>query len=199
MNCLDNQKHISQQDFECLGDIAQHCDLSKLCIAIEEAKTFDLTPLFCFGIVNDILNNWDLIASDKEYDKYSKLICGGSYLDCNGKLNNMLGFKKVWVYYAYSRYLLINGYNDTPNGLRSKETDFSIPVRLNELTDFSNKYRSMGYIAYEGVFKYLCFNKMDFKNFDDCNCPSECGCSGACSCGKTQKITGIQFKTISRR
>lgn len=198
MNCQNLEKYISQSDFKCVGLVAQHCDLEKLCIATEEAKTFDVIPLFCFEFVNDVLTNWNLESENENFQKYKDLICGGTYTDCNGKLQENMGFKKVWVYYSYARYNLINPFNDTANGMVGKKNEFSVPTPLDQLTDFSNKYRRMGKEAYQSVLEYLCSNKALFPKFDDCNCKKACGCSGSCTCGKTKKMTGFKFSTVRK-
>ncbi|MDV4026818.1 hypothetical protein CMT52_21085 [Elizabethkingia anophelis] len=193
MNCNNLEKYIMQSDFDCVGLVAKHCDLKKLCIGTEEAKIFDIIPLFCFEFVQDVLDNWN-----SDVEKYKNLICGGTYTDCNGKLQQNLGFNKVWVYYSYARYILVNQFNDTANGTVQKQNDFSIPTPLKEVNDISNKYRNMGKLAYESVLGYLCANKDLFPKFDTCNCKLSCGCTGTCSCGRTKKITGFKFSTVSK-
>lgn len=197
MNCNNLQLYLLPEDFECIGNVAKHCDLQKLCIATEEARIFDLIPLFCFDFVADILENWNVTPKTEGYEKYRDLICGGNYTH-DGKTYLNMGLKSVWVYYSYARYLLINQFNDTANGTVTKQNEFSIPTPLKEITDFSNKYRAMGREAFESVQAYLCRNKEDFPKFNDCNCRLDCGCSGACGCGKTKKMTGFKFKTISK-
>lgn len=198
MDCDNLTNYLKVADFDCVGIVAQHCDLSKLCIAAEEAKQFDLIPLMCFGLVEDVLSNWNLEDTAENFKKYQDLICGGTYSDCNGKTMLNPGFKKVWVYYTYSRYILINNFNDTANGIVQKQNEWSVPTSLKELNDFSNKYRSMAKHAYEGLLGYLCINKTDFPLFDDCGCKLDCGCTGNCSCGKTKKLTGFKFKTVRK-
>ena len=212
MNCINLTNYISQSDFDCVGLVAKHCDLQKLCIATEEAKTFDIIPLFCFDFVQDVLDNWNIsetlpdpteenpdnIIPNPDFEKYQKLICGGTYEDSSGTLQQNLGLKKVWVYYSYARYKLINQNNDTANGTVGKQNDWSIPTPLKEVTDISNKYRNMGKHAFESVLDYLCENKDDFQKFDDCNCRKKCGCSGKCTCGKTKKMTGFKFSTVRK-
>lgn len=198
MNCPDIINYIGPAEFECVGLVARHCDLDKLCIAVEEAKIFDIVPLFCYDFVQNVLLNWDLSPEHPDYAKYRLLVCGGEYVGSDGKVHHILGLKRVWVYYAYARYKLINQFNDTPNGDVSKTNEWSMPTPLREINDMSNKYRSMGKEAYESVLAYLCSHKADFPKFDDCNCLLSCGCSGSCSCGKTKKLTGFKFKTVKK-
>lgn len=180
---------IVQNDFACIGQIAKHCDLPKLCIAIEEAKMFDLMPLLCNEMYFDVDANWTATT-------YANLINGGQYVGCNNKQSFHFGLKKVLIYYAYSRYILINGFNDSPNGLVSKTNDFSIPTPLKELQTFSDKYRNMGFDAWQSVQKYLCKNKETFTKFDATNCDCECDCT-ECK-PQTKKHFGIKIKTLSK-
>lgn len=198
MECDNLEKYLKVSDFECVGLLAKHCNLSKLCIAAEEAKNFDMIPLFCFDFVKDILDNWNLENTDPNFEKYKDLICGKNYSDCNGKLQQNVGFKRIWVYYTYARYILVNGFNDTANGFVQKQNEWSMSTPLKELNDFSNKYRSMGSVYYENMLGYLCQNKELYPAFDNCKCKLSCGCTGKCSCGKTKKLTGFKFKTVKK-
>ena len=197
MYCNNLTEYIFPSDFNCIGDVAAHCDLQKLCIASDEAKNFDLIPLFCFDFINDVLKNWKLESTDLNYEKYQKLICGCSF-EINGKAHQNFGLKKVWVYYSYARYLLLNQYNDTANGTVQKQNEWSIPTPIKDITAFSNKYRDMGKEAYNSVLGYLCENKDLFPKFEDCNCKLSCGCMGSCLCGKKKKLTGFKYSTVKK-
>lgn len=198
MNCENLTNYISRSDFDCVGLVATHCDLQKLCIATEESKTFDIIPLFCYDFVQDVLINWNIPEDNANFEKYQKIICGGNYEDSNGRQHFNMGFKKVWIYYAYARYILINQINDTANGTVRKQNDWSVPTPLKEVNDISNKYRNMGKAAFESLQDFLCQNQIDYPKFDGCNCKKQCGCSGACSCGKTKKLTGFKFSTVKK-
>jgi len=189
--------YLIKDDFISVGLVAKHCDLGKLDLAIEESKNFDMIPLFCFDFVNDVLNNWGILEANPDYQKYRNLIDGDVYINSDKSYNN-LGFKKVWVYYAYARYLLINQFNDTANGTVIKDNEWSSPTPLKEIKDYSNDYRDMGAEAFKNVQSFLCKNKEIYPKFDTCNCQLSCGCFGGCSCGNTKKITGFKFSTVSK-
>jgi hypothetical protein len=181
---------ITQNDFNCIGQVAKHCDLTKLCIAIEESQNFDLMPLICPDFYNDLVTN---IANPF----YNNLWNGGQYIGCNGKTEIHFGLKKVLVYYSYSRYILINAYNDTANGLVQKQNEYSIPTPLKELQAFSDKYRNMGKDAFELTLKYLCKNKDIFTKFESTKCGCECDCND-CKGGETKKQFGIRTYIIEK-
>lgn len=205
---------IQQPDFSCVGDVAIHCDLKKLCIAIEEAELFDLANLFCdfwptvVEIANEVENHQTLLAEynqcvidggedcevpviPENYGLKNSLINGGDYVGCNGKTKSHLGVKRILVYYSYARYSIINSFNDTPNGQVSKTNDFSIPKSLKELEMFSDKYRTMGYESFKKTLDFLCHNKEVFEISECLDCKI-CGC--VCEkCGGT-KAKGYGFK-----
>lgn len=217
MNCPISNTYITASDFAIIGDVARHCDLGKLTIAINEAKDFDLNERFC-GYWDEILLIWDEInayqtAFDEceedpecedppvvpdDYADKLALICGGTFTGCNGKPAKHFGVKRVWLYYAYSRYLVLNGFNDTPNGSVAKTNDFSIPTPLKEVQQFADKYRTMGYESAKGVKTYVSINNNVF-NFDGVVC-LPCGCDGGCgTCHTKAKGYGIKGRVIYKQ
>ena len=154
---------LSRCDFTGIGDIANHCDLNKLNIAINEAADFDMEGLYC-DLWDDIIENWDSTEED-----WRNLIDGGNYQGCN-RTRKHQGIKRVWAYYAYSRYILINGFNDTPSGMVAKTNQFSIPTPLKELQAYSDKYRNMAKVSYERTNGFLCINSVVFDNFNTYDC-----------------------------
>lgn len=202
---------IDQKDFDCIGDVARHCDLKKLCISIDEAQIFDLGELFCDSWVNieDIFNeikeyhkaHEDFIKCSENciepskpdnYDLKLNLIDGGNYIGCGGKIRTHLGVKRILVYYAYSRYVVINGFNDTPNGQVDKRNEWSLPKPLKEVQSFSEKYRTMGYVAYKKTNNFLCKHATELGINKPYDC-KECGCADDCD-NKT-KAKGFGFKS----
>lgn len=179
---------ITQQDFNCIGQVAVHCDIPKLCIAIQEAQIFDLLPLLCADFYKDIVDNINNAS-------HSDLWNGSSFIGCNSKTEIHFGLKRVLVYYAYSRYILLNSYNDTPNGLVQKQNEFSIPTPLKEIQAFSDKYRNMAKDAFDLTLKYLCKNKETFTKFDATKC--HCSCE-SCNGGTTKKQFGIRTYIIEK-
>jgi hypothetical protein len=185
--------------YNCIGILAKHCDLSKLCIAETEALNFDLAELFCdvwIEIENIIKEVQDYISNPDNqkpeyYNEKNLLLNGGYYVDCSNKQRRFEGIYKIMAYYSYSRYIVINGFNDTANGIVTKTNEFSIPKTLKELELFSDKYRNMGKISFERTLKYLCANK-DIFDYYKCS-EDTCGCNSD-ECGTT-KAKGYGFKT----
>lgn len=211
---------ISEKDFKKIGQLSNSCDYEKLNIAIQEAQDFDLRELFCewwddFEQVfksrdfnkdfNDDFNSYNVLFdfSKKNLDVVEKavffdnLMNGGTYVGCNGKNRTHYGIKRIVAYYAYSRYVIINPFNDTPVGMKAKTNTFSIPIPLKELEAFSNKYRAMGHQSFKRTLDYLCHNK-DIFNFTHNEC-SACECSSNCGGRKTNtKGFGFRGKNISK-
>ena len=187
--------------YNCIGILAKHCDLSKLCVAENEASSFDLAELFCDFWVEIEQINAEIIAYDnaedpkppipENYTEKKALLDGGNYTDCGGKLRPFEGIYKIMAYYSYARYVMLNGFNDTATGLVQKTNEFSIPIDQKALNNFADKYRNMGLISFERTQRYICQNKTIF---DYTHCPTDkCGC-GSDKCGGT-KAKGYGFRS----
>lgn len=196
--------NLQPNQYNCIGILAKHCDLSKLCIAEKESSNFDLSELFCdFWLdieaikveIDAYLAN-PTLPIPENYQEKTDLLNGGTFTDCDGKNRPFDGVYAILAYYSYSRYIVLNGFNDTANGMVTKTNDFSIPKPLKELEQFSNKYRDMGKIAFNRTVNFLCKNKTIF-NYD-CFINFGCGC-GAKSCGSTKaKGRGFGFSNITK-
>lgn len=193
--------NLLPQQYNCTGILAIHCDLSKLCVAENEASNFDLSELFCDFWVEIEQINIEIIAYDNaeepkppipdNYTEKKALLDGGNYTDCGGKLRPFEGIYKIMAYYSYSRYVMLNGFNDTPTGLVQKTNEFSIPIDQKALNNFADKYRNMGLISFERTQRYICQNT---NIFDYTHCPKDkCGC-GSDKCGST-KAKGYGFRS----
>jgi hypothetical protein len=206
-------------DYNCIGIVAQHCNIEKLCIAENEAEQFDVSQLYCSNWM-DILTIWNEINDYRialaeceaeeppcenpptEPDDYAlkvTLIDGGVYEGCNGKEATQQGVKKVLTYYSYGRYTILNGFNDTSTGMVTKTNDFSVPKTLKELEGFADKYRNMGLISFENTIKFLCANKETFTWFNSVDCKYKCGCDCNSNCGGTKaRGYGMRSNNISK-
>lgn len=182
--------HIN--DFSCVGQLADHYDIPKLCIAITEAQDFDLGKLFCSFWI-DVIDNMD-----NQNELWINLLNGGSYLGCTGNKRRHHGIKRILVYYAYSRYILINGFNDTANGIVQKTNNFSMPTPIKELQAYCDKYRTMAYDSYKTTIDFLCINKDYFKGFHSKEC-KQCGCGNTCQSQTKAKGYGLKASIIKKR
>jgi hypothetical protein len=198
---------IKSTDFACTGMVTASCNLNKLCISIEDAYIFDIEPLLCTGFMTDVMAKWTEILNlptgdpiPESLKKWYDLIFGSTYQNCNDKMNRHLGIKLMWVYYSYSNYIILNPFDDTPNGLKYKTNEWSSPVPIKDLNGLSISYKNKASEAYKSIKEFLCLNKDFFTTFDSCNCHLYCGCIGSCSCGKSKKVnTGFRYKSIKKK
>jgi len=140
---------LQQSDFTGVGNIAKHCNLEKLQIAINESILFDLKPLLC-DLFIDVDENWD----DTEgiwFDIINPLQFEG----CNGKTKSHEGLKNVLIRYSYARYVILNNFDDTPNGDVTKTNDWSIPKPYSDIKQVYDRYRSMAYEMWKDVEAYM--------------------------------------------
>lgn len=181
---------LNKEDFYPIGQVAKHCNLEKLQIAINESIMFDLKPLLC-DLFIEVNENWD----DTEgiwFDIIEPLEFEG----CNGKQKTHQGLKNVLIRYAYARYIIINGFDDTPNGGVTKNNDWSIPKPYSDLKQVSERYRNMGYDLWQEVEGYICLNEDVYENADfDCK---PCGCNGKCGSKTKNKGFGIKGSNVSK-
>lgn len=181
---------LTQSDFSVVGQVAKHCNLEKLNIAINEAIIFDLKPLLC-ELFFEVDANW----SDTEGEWFD-LINPKEFEGCNGKTKSHQGLKNVLIRYSYARYTILNSVDDTPNGGVTKSNDWSIPKPYKELSQISDRYRSMGYELWKEVEAYICLNKDVYIDSGfDCK---PCGCNGKCGSKTSFKGYGIKGSNISK-
>lgn len=188
---------IKISDFNTIGDIARHHDKGKLAIAVSEAE-FDLVDLFgqyaylLIDALKDENSQEFTVSNDPILDNL--LLTGGTYEIGEMKLRHR-GLKSLVMYFIYSRYILINSYNDTANGLVGKTNEFSIPTPLKEIKDISEHYRNLAKEVSKGVIEFLCYHKDKF-DFDNKACAS---CKVPNVTGKVDTTrAGSNFKIIRK-
>jgi len=181
---------LQQSDFTGIGNIAKHCNLDKLQIAINESILFDLKPLLC-DLFIDVDDNWDDTSGI-----WFELVEPLQFTGCNDKMKSHEGLKNVLIRYSYARYIILNNFDDTPNGGVTKNNDWSIPKPFADLKQISDRYRSMAYEMWKGVEAYICLNKDVYTDADfDC---APCGCNGKCGSKTKVKGYGLRMTNISK-
>lgn len=179
-------KYLTQEDFRRIGIVASHCDLRKLEIAEMEAFEFDLQSMLC-DYFFEVEDNWN-----NEDDEWDKILNGTDWEGCNGKKRRHKGLRNLLAYIAYSRYVVIGQFDDTAGGISTKTADFTIPKPLNEIKDYSNKYRSMANKVWEDVRAYLCFIGW---NIDGCG---GCKCGGGCKGNNNTRLFGARPNNVNK-
>lgn len=190
-------KYITINDFKSIGDVANHHQKDKMSVAVSEAE-FDLIEVFgsyayvLIDALKDVTSNDFTVSNDPVLD--ALLFDGGSYEVGQNKMRHR-GLKHLVLYFIYSRYILINSYNDTANGLVGKTNEFSIPTPLKEIKDISEHYRNLGKEVSKGVIEFLCYHKDKF-DFDNKAC-NNCKLAIKTSTGDTTR-SGSAFKIIRK-
>lgn len=149
---------INRADFKGIGDIANHCDLGKLNTAINEASIIEME-----GVFNGF---WQIILNNLESQETH-------WLDLINGNDKHKGIRTIWAYYAYSRYIILNGFNDTPNGMVNKTNGFSMPKPLKELQAFADKYKNIAKVLTVKTEAYICENKHLFTDLNGYICKCE--------------------------
>jgi|SRR5699024_4408737 len=152
-------KYLTIEEIREVGQVANNCDKHKLQLAINEAFDFDLRPLIdCYYI--DLKEHWEDdegkwfdIINPKEFDS-NCVECGYHF-----------GLKRVLAYFAYARYMILNEYNDTPNGNVAKTNNFSIPTDIRLLKDRANAYRQMAKDTFKEINNYILANSKEYPKY----------------------------------
>lgn len=185
---------LDLNDFKGIGNVAKHCNYEKLEIAIQHAVLQDLKPLLC-NLFNAVEVAWQEDETTAGSEMYA-LINGGEFTNCAGYTERQIGLKGVLAYYAYGRYLMLNQGDDTPNGLVTKNSEWSIPKPLAELERMSDHYRNMGRTLYKTVEQYAYMNKEQLPGY--CYENFACDCNGCCGLQPMNKGYGIRSKNVEK-
>lgn len=200
MSCELEPLLIDRDDFDCVGQVAEHCDWDQLCVYIREQQNLSLLPKLGQCLYN-MITCWKLEEdcgyTPEQLAIIENIFCGGTYTACDGSKKRHFGVKRMLIHYAYGAYIYGHGYQDTPVGVVQKTNQDSLPAPLNELRNIDKKNRNSAEYYWEMTKDYLCTLK-DTEPFASCIC--DCGCSCACKhCqGKTKQNRGVNFKNISK-
>lgn len=188
---LLNRDFLTRQDFLEVVDIAMHCDVRKLNIAINTAINIDLQEILC--------ELWSFTIDTLEKDitnltDFEKTLINGGYYQCGKNRKYFLGTKKIIVYYSYAIYVANSYSNDTGLGFVQKTSDYSLQVPKKEVDSFSIQHRNMGFSIINQYRDILCHNS-SLVNVELKHCHSECGCGyGNCDDGiDTRRIINRPF------
>lgn len=186
---------LNREDFDCIGQVAEHCDWNQLCIFIREQQNLSLLP----KIGHCLYRRLESHLNGESIKGFESLWNGGSYTSCNGSEKIHFGLKRILVHYAYGAYVYRHGYVDTPFGVVQKVNTDSIPAPIKELKSLNIEHRNNAEYYWEMTLDYICSVKKD-PEFNECYSCGSCNCScGHCDGrGKTKQNRGISFKNISR-
>jgi hypothetical protein len=173
-------------DFECIADVAIHCDIDKLCPFIREAQETLLANKIGWGLLQDVIDN-------KDEESYQGLLCGSVFDYCNKKQKHF-GLKRVLAHYAYGLYKYGGSYVDSSYGTVYKVVEDSTPVDEKILSRLKTQHFNLAEEYWKYVEKYLCAKKTTFTEFDDCNCACECGNCNDLGIGNARKLKVRTFK-----
>ena len=141
-------KLIVKADFEAHVQIAEHMEFDRFMEThILNAQLYDLRPVLGDPLYVDMVKN-------RASAPYDDLIAGGEYA-YQGYTYFFQGIKKVMVHFAYARYAMRNGVQDTASGLVKKKTDWSEPLDMKEATKEAEYHKNLAVAAMNDVVKYI--------------------------------------------
>lgn len=182
LSCNIEENLITKADFECIGQVAKHCNWEQLCIFIREQTNLWLIPKVGYCLV-------DKITSNPENAIIQKIWCGSEY-ECDGKIKIHFGLKRALVHAAYGVYCFRHGYIDTAVGVVQKINQDSMAAPINELKSIMNEHYKNAEIYLDMVKDYICSIKNE-EIIKDC---IQFDCQN-CGCGRESKNMGIQTRS----
>lgn len=202
---------INQADFDCIAQVAKHCDWEKLCIYIREQQNLSLVPKFGYCIYKKLLTyhqytiDQNLAATgwtEEQLEIIQNLFEGGEYTACDGEPKYHFGIKRILIHWAYGAYAYRGSATDTPFGQVQKLNQDSVPVPLDDLKKLNFDHRNTAQEYFTMTKEYICAKKED-DPLKECNpkvCIKDCECS---HCKKhprrqTLKNRNDKFYTIER-
>lgn len=159
-------KIIAKADFEYHLQIAANMDYDRMMEPhVLNAQLYDLRPVIGDALYVDMVKN-------RASAPYDDLIAGGEYT-YNGIDYFFQGIKKPLVHFAYARYCMRNGAQDTASGLRRKlDQQWSDPLPMQEATKEAEYHRQLAVASLADCITYIKRNIEDFPlftNTDDCS------------------------------
>lgn len=212
---------IEKSDFDCIGQVAKHCDWEQLCIYIREQQNLSLLPkigqclwnmILCYKMYKDCID--EVEEGDPEdcdpcnyaedpvtQNIFDNLICGGSFTGCDGTKKIHFGIQRMLVHYAYGAYVYRHGFVDTPFGVVQKMNQDSVPAPMKELRSLMKEHQSNAEYYWQMTKDYLCTLK-DVPPFSDCldcvHCECDCRCNHCKGKHKTLQNRGPKFSNVSK-
>lgn len=199
MTCDNEILLISRTDFDCIGQVARHCDWDQLCIYIREQQNLSLLPKIGQCLYNIVYCKETDSECEVEMDEetYNSIMCGGQYVGCDGKTKVHFGLKRVLVHYAYGAYIYRHGYVDTPFGVVQKINQDSISAPIGELKTLNNEHRKSAEMYWQMTSDFLCSIK-DNEAYADCVRCCDCKCGHCSGKSKTMQNRNFSFKNVSK-
>src|SRR5690625_1735317 len=179
-------------DFECIGQVARHCDWEQLCVYIREQQNLSLLPKIGSCLFSKV---YDYLQSDEKDDLMKLLWEGGRYCGCDGKTRFHFGLRRPLVHWSYGAYIYRHSAVDTPFGVVQKVSDDSIPVDLKELRAINKEQRDNAEYYFEMTKDFICSVSKDL-GCNTCDCGCVCNyCSGR---GASLQRRNVKFDNIKK-
>lgn len=192
---------ITRSNFDGYVNLSEHCALGDDIweVYAREVQRTDMRSLLGNCFFGEVLKN-------RNDAKYQELLDGSTYT-VDGEELTHFGLRAVMVHYTFAAYMYRGGIVDTPYSAVQKMSEDSIPVPIQELRNFKDEHRHIGYQYWKQIEHFLCAKHKEDSTywgcFDDCNCPAECtGCDDkdckSCKGGSPSRTRRYKLKVISK-
>ncbi len=143
------QNLINITDFTENKFLTQNLDSSDIDTVVEEAQMFDIKPVLGDALFYDMMENLTVA-------KYVNLLNGEAYTPTGATSPiRFSGLKIVLKYYAYARYLVLDGTKSTNSGHVRKILENSERISGTQITQMVAQARSGAKVYEDEMVKYL--------------------------------------------
>lgn len=156
---------IVKADFAPYVQVAEYGNFDALMSThILNAQHYDIKPILGDSFYADLVIN-------RADANYVTLLDGDEYT-YNSKIYFFQGLKKSIVHFAYSRYAMRAGVQDTASGLVKKSNPNSEPLDLKEISKESEYHKSLGVASLNDVLTFLRRNASTYPEYVTGDCDS---------------------------
>lgn len=184
-----NRLLLNKEDFECIAQVAKHCDWEQLCLYIREQQNLTLLPL-----VGDCIFNLLMQDENEWSDEIKNLWHGSTFEGCGGENKTHFGLKMSLIHWAYGAYVYRHSAVDTPFGVVQKVGRESVPVEISQLRAINKEQRENADFYFERTKEYLCKIK-DIVGCGGCDCI----CNYCSNNGRKVQNRGFKFRLVSKK
>lgn len=162
MSCTTENLIISRPDFDCIGQVAKHCNWEQLCLYIREQQNLYLLPKIGYCLLEKLKDD-----ANAEDPIIKKILGGAEFTNAAGHKDYFFGLKRVLAHASYAAYIFRHGLVDTPFGVVQKLNQDSLPTPINELRSIKNEHYNNAEM-YFSKFKEFIYTLKDENIIKEC-------------------------------
>lgn len=180
---------VTKKDFDGVVQVRRHCDYDTLRMFIIEAQENDLVRVLGNSFTLEMISSIDSVDDDL-VAKYSTVLDGSTYSNCNSETVRHRGVKRALIHYAYAAYIMDSSYIDSTHGMVQKINQDSIPVPLGELKNLHDRHVRLASNCIQETIDFICNDRDTYTLYK-----GECDC---CQESESRKVRSSSISIIKK-